>query len=153
MGWKYGQEEELPFNGVLSSNNLPKKINRMLLGLLGCVSHSSLHSLNINSFRVYTLMLNGSFLPPSVIPGTSTFRLIKYLSSILYGCLAPDANNNVMTRTGPASLIAGVGVFSADGVIGTESSRVLPGLAADEGSDASAAAVFVAASFVEEDRA
>jgi hypothetical protein len=72
----------------------------MLLGLLGCASHSSLHSLNINSFNVYTLMLNGSFFPLSVVPGIVTLRFVRYLSSILYGCLAPDVSSNVITRTG-----------------------------------------------------
>jgi len=98
----------------------------MLLGLLGCASHSSLHSLNINSFKVYTLMLNGSFLPVDVVPGTFTFRLVKYFSSILYGCRAPEVRSNVMTRTGPSSL-ATTGVGIASGPIATESSLVITG--------------------------
>lgn len=118
------------FNGVLSSSNLPKKINLILLGLLGCASHSSLHSLNINSFNVYTLILNGSFLPASVIPGTLTFRFARYFSSILYGCRAPDVNNNVITRTGPASLPdTGAGGLSVDGPIAIESRREIAGCA------------------------
>jgi len=40
------------FRGVLSSNKPPKWINRILLGLLGFGSHSSRHSLKINSFNV-----------------------------------------------------------------------------------------------------
>jgi hypothetical protein len=116
----------LPFNAVLSSNNLPKKINRMLLGLLGFVSHSSRHSLNINSFNVYTLMLSGSFLPLSVVSGTLTPRFIKYFSSILYGCRAPvEERSNVIITTGPEALVAvGVGVVSA-APIATESTLVL----------------------------
>ena len=95
----------------------------MLVGLLGFASHSSLHSLNINSFNVYTLILYGSFLPVSVTPGTFTLRLIRYFSSILYGCLAPDVRRRVITRIGPASLITGVGGVSVDGPIAIESSR------------------------------
>jgi hypothetical protein len=116
----------IPFKAVLSSNNRPKYINRMLLGLLGCASHSSLHSLNINSFNVYTLMLNGSFFPADVVPGTFTFRFVRYFSSILYGCRAPEVSSNVMTRTGPASL-ATTGVSIASGPIAIESSLVITG--------------------------
>ncbi len=76
-------QKHIPFNGVLSSNNRPKWIRRMLLGLLGWASHSSRHSLSINSFNVYTLILNGSFFPLSVTPGTLTFRFVKYFSSSL----------------------------------------------------------------------
>jgi hypothetical protein len=104
----------------------------MLLGLLGCASHSSLHSLNINSFNVYTLMLNGSFFPADVVPGTFTFRFVKYFSSILYGCRAPEVSSNVMIRTGPASL-ATTGVGIASGPIAIESSLVITGGGAGAG--------------------
>jgi hypothetical protein len=100
----------------------------MLLGLLGCASHSSLHSRNINSFSVYTLILNGSFFPFSVTPGTLTFRFVRYFSSILYGWRAPDVSSKVITNTGPASLVVGtVGMVSTEGPIATESSRDIVG--------------------------
>jgi hypothetical protein len=73
-------------------------------------------------------MLNGSFFPLSVTPGTLTFRFVKYFSSILYGCRAPDVSSNVITRTGPASVATtGVGFLSMEGPIATESSRVMAG--------------------------
>lgn len=74
-----GEFLNLLFKGSLSSRSLPKWINRMLLGLAGLPSHSSRHSLNINSFNLYTLTLKGSLFPFSVTSGTSTFRLAKYL--------------------------------------------------------------------------
>jgi hypothetical protein len=104
----------------------------MLLGLLGCVSHSSLHSRKINSFSVYTLMLYGSFLPPSVKAGTTTFRFVRYFSSSLYGCRAPDVRRSVISSTGPASLVTSFGSISIDGPIATESSRWVAGVGVDE---------------------
>lgn len=109
------------FKGSLSSNSLPKNINRILLGLLGFVSHSSLHSLNINSLSVYTLIVRGSFFPFSVTPGTATERLVKYFSSILYGWRAPDVSSKVIKSLGPPSVGGGgVLVISREGPIASE---------------------------------
>ena len=83
----------------------------------------------MSSLSVYTEILKGSFRPVSVTPGTVTLRFVRYFSSILYGCLAPDGTSNVMTRTGPASLLfTGAGVASVDGgPMASESSRVMFG--------------------------
>lgn len=45
-------------------------------------------------------MLNGSFFPFSVVPGIFTLRFVRYFSSILYGCRAPDVRSSVITSTG-----------------------------------------------------
>lgn len=58
------------------------------------------------------------------MPGTLTPRFVKYLSSILYGCLAPDVSSRVITRTGPASF-ARTGVDIVSGPIAAESARVI----------------------------
>ena len=62
-------------------------------------------------------MLNGSFFPLSVTPGTSTFRFVKYFSSILYGWRAPVPSNSVITNTGSASFVAAEVVFSGNWLI------------------------------------
>ena len=125
----------------------------MLLGELGCASHSSLHSLSINSFSVYTLILNGSFFPFSVTPGTVTFRFAKYFSSILYGCRAPDVRSNVITRAGPASLATiGAGMLSIEGPIATESSRVIVGWVDGDGPAAVDVDADIAAALLDDDK-
>ena len=124
----------------------------MLLGLLGGVSHSSLHSLNINSFNVYTLMLYGSFFPLSVILGTLTLRFVRYFSSILYGCRAPDVRSKVIRRTVPASLTTEVGGLSVEGPIAIESSRVICGCELDDGIGAVAADVVVGGSSLDDEK-
>jgi hypothetical protein len=55
-------------------------------------------------------MLKGSFFPGSDDSGTLTFLFVKYLSSILYGCRAPDVRSSVMRQTRPSS--RGMGLIS-----------------------------------------
>jgi hypothetical protein len=84
----------------------------MLLGLLGFASHSSLHSLKISSFSVYTLILKGSFLPLSVMAGTLTFRFMRYFSSSLNGWRGPLVRRSVMRQTGPVASLADRGLWT-----------------------------------------
>jgi len=114
-------------SGALSSSNLPKEMSRIELGLVGFCSHSSLHSLNINSFRVYTLRLYGS------LSATLTLLLFKYFESNLKGCRAPLlVKRSVIINVGPVnsvSLAIGVG-WSDDGPIAVDTVRSRLGLAA-----------------------
>lgn len=48
------------------------------------------------------LMLKGSGWPSSVVSGISTFLLLKYFASILYGCRLPEVRRRVMLHTGPS---------------------------------------------------
>lgn len=100
----------------LSSNNFPKLISRIELGLAGFASHSSLHSRNINSFNLYTLRLKGSLF------GTETDRLARYLLSSLNGCRAPLVNSRVIRSVGPAASLAA----SLEGGIGSSASEEGP---------------------------
>ena len=75
----------------------------------------SLQSLHISSLSVYTLMLYGS------IASTLTFRFFKYLSSILYGCLAPLVRSNVITTTGPLEVSGFAASVSVEGPIASVS--------------------------------
>jgi hypothetical protein len=80
----------------------------------------SLHSLNISSFSLYTLRLNGSF------PCTSTFRFDKYLGSILNGCLAPVVSRSVIISVGPVLSSFGIGMgWSDEGPIAVEYARLV----------------------------
>ena len=90
----------LPLSTPLSSNSFPKLINRIELGELGLASHSSLHSLKINSFNLYTLRLKGSLFC------TDTDRFVRYLLSSLKGCRAPFVNRRVMSSVGPVASLA-----------------------------------------------
>lgn len=78
----------------------------------------SLQSLQISSLSVYTLMLYGS------IASTLTFRFFKYLSSILYGCLAPLVRSNVITTTGPLEVSGFAAGVSVEGPIASVSAQV-----------------------------
>ena len=63
-----------------------------------CPDVPSRQSRHINSFSVYTLMLYGS------MSSTVTLRFFRYLSSILYGCLAPVVSKSIITTVGPLVL-------------------------------------------------
>jgi hypothetical protein len=75
---------------------------------------------------VYTLIDKGSFFPLSVNSVTVTFLFVKYFSSILYGCRAPDVNKRVMINTG-ASVDTATGLSSVADPIASESNRVIAG--------------------------
>jgi hypothetical protein len=75
--------KSVPFNGALSSMNLPKIIRRMLLGLAGRGSHSDRQSVHISSFSLYPLISLGSNADEVLLPDVSTLRLRRYFSSIL----------------------------------------------------------------------
>ena len=56
-----------------------------------------------------------------LLSATSTFLFFRYFSSILYGCLAPVGNSNVITSVGPVeslSLVVGVGWSEAGPMAG-----------------------------------
>ena len=73
-------------------------LNRERREMQGVPDVPSRQSRQISSFSVYTLMLYGS------IPSTVTLRFFRYLSSILYGCLAPVVSKSIITSVGPLVL-------------------------------------------------
>lgn len=138
------------FSCALSSSRRPKWMRRIAEGDDGFGSHSvgtcqqtraekfgggvcvpSLQSRQISSLSVYTLMTKGSNVPPS--PSAATPRLLRYFSSILYGCRVPvEVSNKLMMMTGPAVFaeaeVGSIGVGrSVEGPMASVSWRVRAG--------------------------
>ena len=56
---------------------------------------------------------------------TTTLRFLRYLSSILYGCLAPvEGSSSIMTTTGPFELSGFAAGVSVEGPIASVSARL-----------------------------
>lgn len=67
----------------------------------------------------------------------ATLRFFKYLSSILYGCLAPVVRSSIITNTGPFELSGAAAGVSVEGPMASVSERFrlagVAGFADDDG--------------------